>query len=195
MNIIYIRKSTNHQSYNRQLELLKNIEYEKRFIETDSGKNDERLEFNKMLDYIKKYHKKNPGEEIVVIAESLSRLSRKLSTVIETIELINNNGAVLKTLKENFDFRNNSATSKLLIAMIAAINQFEVEQLRERVAEGMKSTKKKIGRPSIPSMKTKRALEIYKNNTSNLSNIEIARLVGISERTMYRIIKKENEHG
>ena len=195
MNIIYIRKSTNHQSYNRQLELLKNIEYEKRFIETDSGKNDERLEFNKMLDYIKKYHKKNPDEEIVVIAESLSRLSRKLSTVIETIELINNNGAVLKTLKENFDFRNNSATSKLLIAMIAAINQFEVDQLRERVAEGMKSTKKKIGRPSTPSMKTKRALEIYKNNTSNLSNIEIARLVGISERTMYRIIKKENEHG
>lgn len=197
---IYIRKSTNHQSYERQLQLFKDYKYiledgrmnsdlgvVRIYTETISGKSDidERKELTRMISYIKELKKDNPDEQITVISESMNRLSRNLIGVLQVIELINNEGAVLKTLKEGFDFRSNSATSRLLVSLIAAVNQFEVEQLRERVSEGMKATKKKIGRPKVPSKKVSAALEVLNNNVNNLTVEQIADAFGISKRTLY----------
>ena len=197
---IYIRKSTNHQSYERQLQLFKDYKYiledgrvnsdlgvVRIYTETISGKSDidERKELTRMISYIKELKKDNPDEQIAVISESMNRLSRNLIGVLQVIELINNEGAVLKTLKEGFDFRSNSATSRLLVSLIAAVNQFEVEQLRERVSEGMKATKKKIGRPKVPSKKVSAALEVFNNNVNNLTVEQIADAFGISKRTLY----------
>ena len=197
---IYIRKSTNHQSYERQLQLFKDYKYiledgrvnsdlgvVRIYTETISGKSDidERKELTRMISYIKELKKDNPDEQIAVISESMNRLSRNLIGVLQVIELINNEGVVLKTLKEGFDFRSNSATSRLLVSLIAAVNQFEVEQLRERVSEGMKATKKKIGRPKVPSKKVSAALEVLNNNVNNLTVEQIADAFGISKRTLY----------
>lgn len=198
--LVYIRKSTNHQSYERQINLFKDYKYLLHdgnlnsemevvglYTESISGKKeiDERKEFTKMIEHIKELKRINPEEQIIVVSESMTRLSRTLIGVLQVIELINNEGAVLKTLKEGFDFRSNSATSRLLISLIAAINAFEVEQLKERTAEGLRATKKKLGRPKIPSKKVQSALEVLENNVNNLTVGQVADAFGISKRALY----------
>lgn len=204
---IYIRKSTNHQSFQRQIQLFKEYRYllddgtlnkdigvVGLYTESISGRKDvdDRKELSKLIKYIDETKQINPNEQITVICESLSRLSRTLIGVLDVIGMINNAGAVLKTLKEGFDFRSDSATSRLLISLIAAVNQFEVEVLRERVSEGMRATKKKIGRPRVPSKKVKAALEVMDNNVNNLSVEQIASAFGVSKRTLYYAKKTQN---
>lgn len=204
---IYIRKSSNHQSFARQIQLFKDYKYllddgkpnveigvHSIYTESISGRKelDDRKALQKMIQEIRAIKEEYPDEQIFVVSEAMTRLARTLLGVLEVIELINNEGAILKTLKEGFDFRSNSATSKLLITVIAAVNQFEVDQLKERVAEGMKATKKKIGRPTIPSKKVLAALDVVRNNTNHLSIQQIADAFGISKRTLYYAIKKNN---
>ena len=148
---IYIRKSSNHQSFARQIQLFKDYKYllddgkpnveigvHSIYTESISGRKelDDRKALQKMIQEIRAIKEEYPDEQIFVVSEAMTRLARTLLGVLEVIELINNEGAILKTLKEGFDFRSNSATSKLLITVIAAVNQFEVDQLKERVAEG-----------------------------------------------------------
>ena len=69
--IAYVRVSTIEQNEARQVEELKKHDIQKWFIEKVSGKNTDRPELQKMLDYIRE------GDTVYV--HDLSRLSRSTS--------------------------------------------------------------------------------------------------------------------
>ena len=95
MNIGYVRVSTIDQNEARQVEALKQYKIDKWFTEKVSGKNMERSELKRMLDFCRE------GDAVYVM--DWSRLSRSLKDLLGIIELLDKKHVRLISLKENFD--------------------------------------------------------------------------------------------
>ena len=93
--IAYVRVSTIEQNEARQVEELKKHDIQKWFIEKVSGKNTDRPELQKMLDYIRE------GDTVYV--HDLSRLSRSTSDLFKLVEFFDKKKVELVTNKENID--------------------------------------------------------------------------------------------
>lgn len=68
-----------------------------------------------------------------VIVNDLSRIGRKMSDVIEFIDLIKSKNVEFHSIKEGIN--NVSNVGGLIINILSSINQFEVEMLRNRISE------------------------------------------------------------
>lgn len=114
-NIAYVRVSTAEQNEQRQIEALKRHNIDKWFIEKVSGKDTNRSKLKDMLDYIR--------EDDTVYIHDFSRLARSTKDLLEIVELLNAKKVHLVSNKENLD--TSTPTGKLMLTMIAAINEFE----------------------------------------------------------------------
>lgn len=134
-NIAYIRVSTIDQNTARQEEALKPYNIDKYFIEKVSGKNiKDRPELKKMLEYIR--------EGDVVYVESISRLGRSLSDLLELIDSFNNKGVNFCSIKEG-EINTTTPTGKLVYSIFGALSEFERSCIRERQREGIDLAKSK----------------------------------------------------
>ena len=132
-NIAYVRVSTLEQNTDRQCEGLKKYGIDKWFIDKCSGKNTDRPNLKAMLEYVR--------EDDTVYVHDFSRLARSTKDLLELVELLNSKGVHLVSNKENLDSR--TPTGKLMLTMIAAINEFERTNLLERQREGIAIAKEK----------------------------------------------------
>ena len=69
----------------------------------------------------------------------LSRLRRSLKQLIETVQTMQDKGIELKSLNENVDTR--AATGMLLFHIVAAIAQFERDNMIENTKAGMEAAR------------------------------------------------------
>lgn len=123
----YVRVSTVEQNEGRQLETMKKYDVEKVFSEKVSAKDANRAELNNILDFARE------GDTIVV--HDFSRLARSTKDLLEIVELLENKKVTLISAKENID--TSTATGKLMLTMIGAINEFERANMLERQKEGI----------------------------------------------------------
>lgn len=175
----YARVSTTEQILDRQLDMLSKYSVDRIYSEKMTGTRKDRPELQKMLDDLDK------GDTVVV--ESLSRLGRSTKNLIELMELFNDKGVNLVSLKENID--TTTPTGKLLFTLISAISQFERDCLAERTKEGLAAARargRKGGRPKKPSSTIEKAIKLY--NSKEYSIAEIKELTGVSRSTLYRYI-------
>lgn len=126
-NIAYVRVSTAEQNEGRQVEELKKHQIDKWFTEKVSGKNTNRPQLQAMLDYVR------DGDTVYI--HDFSRLARSTKDLLELVEQLRAKGVHLVSNKENLD--TGTPTGKLMLTMIAAINEFERENLLERQREGI----------------------------------------------------------
>lgn len=126
-NIAYVRVSTVEQNEARQVEALKAHNIDKWFTEKVSGKNMNRPQLEAMLDYVR--------EGDTVFIHDFSRLARSTKDLLAIVEQLQDKGVHLVSNKENLD--TSTPTGKLMLTMIAAINEFERENLLERQREGI----------------------------------------------------------
>ena len=132
-NIGYIRVSTIDQNEARQLEGLKKYNLDKIFIEKKSGKNTaERPKFMEMLEYAR--------EDDTIYILDFSRISRSTADLLKLLEELEVRKIKLVSLKENLD--TSTPTGKLMVTVIAAINQFLREITLENQREGIEIAKK-----------------------------------------------------
>ena len=115
MNIGYVRVSTVEQNEQRQIDGLNKYNIDKWFIEKVSAKDTNRPKLIEMLDYARE------GDTIYIW--DFSRLARSTKDLLELVDIINNKGITLVSVKENID--TSTATGKLMLTMIGAINEFE----------------------------------------------------------------------
>ena len=126
-NIAYVRVSTAEQNEGRQVEELKQHQIDKWFTEKVSGKDTNRPQLRAMLDYVRE------GDTVYI--HDFSRLARSTKDLLELVEFFQNKKVRLVSNKENLD--TSTSTGKLMLTMIAAINEFERENLLERQREGI----------------------------------------------------------
>ena len=182
MNIAYIRVSTIEQNESRQLEGLKKYNIDKIFEEKISAKNMSRPKLQEMLDFARE------GDSIYIW--DFSRLARSTKDLLEIVEKIKIKGINLISVKENLD--TNTATGKLMLTMIGAINEFERANLLERQKEGIIIAKQKgkykgrkeIGYPENWS-------EIYdKWKNREITANEAMKKLNLKRNTFYKLVNK-----
>ena len=121
-HIAYVRVSTAEQNEARQIEALKKHGIDKWFTEKVSGKNMNRPQLEAMLDYVRE------GDTVYI--HDFSRLARSTKDLLAIVEQLQDKNVHLVSNKENLD--TSTPTGKLMLTMIAAINEFERENLLER---------------------------------------------------------------
>lgn len=188
MKIAYVRVSTVEQNEERQVEALSTYGIEKWFVEKVSGKDTNRPKLQEMLNYIRE------GDTLYV--HDFSRLARSTADLMKIIDILKKKDVVLISNKENFD--TSTATGKLLLTMIAAINEFERENLLERQREGIAIAKAKgkyQGRKKITKTQLNdwEALYLKFQRDRNFSKSEFARRLKISRSTLERLLAEEEQ--
>lgn len=130
--VAYVRVSTAEQNEARQREALASQDIEKWFIKKVSAKDTARPEFQKMLDWVR--------ESDTIYIHDLSRIARSTKDLLELLDTLEEKGVALVSDKESID--TGTATGKLIITVIAAINEFERANLLERQREGIAIAKR-----------------------------------------------------
>lgn len=174
----YVRVSTAEQNEARQREALAVRGIDKWFIEKASGKNTDRPEFQKMLDWVRE------GDTIYI--HDLSRIARSTKDLLDLLDVLREKGVALVSDKESID--TSTATGKLLVTMVAAINEFERANLLERQREGIAIAKREgkyKGRKAVTVPDLPRRYERYQRR--EVSKAALARELGISRPTLDRL--------
>lgn len=182
-NIAYVRVSTAEQNEARQIEALKKHNIDKWFTEKVSGKNMNRPQLEAMLDYVRE------GDTVYI--HDFSRLARSTKDLLSIVEQLQKKKVCLVSNKENLD--TSTPTGKLMLTMIAAINEFERENLLERQREGIAIAKEqgkfKGGQVKKIDDKTFNAVyEQYKRR--ELTKGQMAQKLHISRPTLDKMLKE-----
>ena len=179
----YVRVSTAEQNEARQREALAVRGIDKWFIEKASGKNTDRPEFQKMLDWVRE------GDTIYI--HDLSRIARSTKDLLDLLDVLREKGVALVSGKESIG--TSTATGKLLVTMVAAINEFERANLLERQKEGIAIAKREgkyKGRKAVTVPDLPRHYERYQRR--EVSKAALARELGISRPTLDRLFSDYN---
>ena len=182
MRVAYVRVSTVEQNEARQLEALKKYDIEKWYTEKVSGKDTNRPKLQEMLDFVRE------GDTVYI--HDFSRLARSTKDLLEILEELTAKGVTLISNKENLD--TGTATGKLMLTVIAAINEFERQNLLERQREGIEIAKRegkfKGGQvKQIDDAAFNAAYEKYKNR--ELNKTQFAAALSISRPTLDKLLK------
>lgn len=180
--IAYVRVSTVEQNEARQLEALEKHGIDKWFKEKISGKDTNRPELQRMLEYVRE------GDTVYI--HDFSRLARSTKDLLEIVEFFKEKKVNLVSNKENLD--SSTSTGKLMLTMIAAINEFERQNLLERQLEGIaiaKAEGKYKGRAvkQIDEDTFNKAYAEYESRKINKT--ELAKKLNISRPTLDKLLK------
>ncbi|WYK04046.1 recombinase family protein [Cereibacter sphaeroides f. sp. denitrificans] len=130
------------------------------------------------MDYVRE------GDTLIVT--KLDRLARSVRHLGEIVDALEAKKVGLRVLDLGLDTSN--ATGKLMLNVLGAVAQFEREMMLERQREGIAKAKaegKYKGRKPTAQFKKAEALALL---TAGTPMREIARKLGISERSVYRVI-------
>ncbi|MDE6501881.1 MAG: recombinase family protein [Ruminococcus sp.] len=184
MKIAYLRVSTVEQNLERQVKALEVYKIDKWFSEKVSGKNTDRPKLKEMLEFVRE------GDTVYVM--DWSRLSRSTVDLLRIIEGLAHKKVKLVSIKENFD--TSTPTGRLMLNLIASINEFERQNLLERQREGIEIAKnqgKYIGRK--PNKYNEEQLRAIITGIANktITVTEASRRLGVTRATVYNILKKK----
>lgn len=184
MKFAYVRVSTEEQNEARQVEALKKHGIDRWFIEKVSGKNMERPELKNLLKTVQS------GDTVYI--HDFSRLARSTKDLLELVETFQKSGVHLVSNKENLD--TSTPTGKLMLTMIAAINEFERQNMLDRQHEGIEIAKAKgIYKGRKPIEYDARLFDILNKQVQEkvLTVSQAAAELGISRQKWYRIVEQQ----
>ena len=146
-----------------------------------SGTLASRPELDKALDRLDR------GDTFVVW--KLDRLGRNTKNVLEVIENLIERGVTFKSLTEQIDL-SAGPMGKAMLTILAAFAELERATMIERTRAGLEAAKAKGkvgGRPSAVDAKKLATIKKLVNSGDH-SRADIARMTGISQATLYRVI-------
>ena len=178
----YMRVSTLDQNLERQEKALYEQGVEHLFSEKLSGKNTERPQLKKMLDFVR--------EGDVLYIESISRLARSTKDLLNIVETLTSKGVGLVSLKEKID--TNTPQGRFVLTLFGALAELERESILERQREGLAIARQKGAKFGRPAAKTPEEFEAIVKRWKNgeILAVEAIKLLGMSKPTFYRKVKE-----
>ena len=178
----YIRVSAIDQNTERQEVALKELEVDKIFTEKLSGKNTNRPELHRMLDYVRE------GDTLYI--ESISRLARSTKDLLSLVQVLQEKGVDLVSLKENID--TTTPQGRFIFTIFGALSELERENILQRQREGIEIAKqngKVLGRPIIESPKDwDKIITLWKRG--EITAVESMKRLNLTKATFYRRVKQ-----
>ena len=184
MKVAYVRVSTAEQNEARQVEALQAHGIEKWFTEKISGKDANRPKLQEMLDFVRE------GDTIYI--HDFSRLARSTKDLLEIIEQLQAKKVNLVSNKEALD--TGTPTGKLMLTVIAAINEFERQNLLERQREGIEIAKRegKFRGGQVKQIEEAAFTAAYeKYQKREITKTEFAAMLKISRPTLDKLLKEK----
>ena len=183
MRVGYIRVSTVEQHEDRQVkDLTENAEVSKVFIDKLSGKDTNRPQLNVMIDYVRE------GDTVVV--SEYSRLARSTRDLIDIIEILQNKGVTVISMKEKLD--TSTPQGEFMLTVFAGIATLERKLMLQRQREGIaiaKANGKYKGRQSKQKPDDWESLKaLYMSRQISVS--EIAKRCDVSRPIVYKWLKE-----
>ncbi len=182
----YARVSSTTQTLEPQLEALNTHGCSTIYQEKLSGrKKENREQFQLLLDTV-------VGGDTIVITK-LDRMARNTKDALDIIEQLNEKKVSLVVLNLGGQVVDTStAIGKMLVTVLSAIAEFEVDLIKERQLEGIRLAKERGVYKGRPTKYTKdnpaiqKALELVKQrHITGMSMEQIAKGYGISRKTLY----------
>lgn len=179
LRVGYRRVSTVDQNAVRQLD---GVLVDKLFTDKASGKDVDRPELQKALDYVRE------GDTLVV--HSMDRLARNLDDLRRTVRGLTDKGVRVEFVKEAQTFTGeDNPMSNLMLSLLGAVAEFErsliLERQREGIALAKAAGKYKGGQPKLSDVQ---AAELAGRKRAGESVAALARDYGVSRQTVYRYL-------
>lgn len=178
MRVGYTRVSSTEQNTARQD--LPNVE--KLFTDKASGGSTDRPALKSMIEFVRE------GDTVVVW--SIDRFARSLIDLQTLVAELNAKGVAVEFISENlvFSAATDDPFARLQMQLMGAFAEFERTLIRKRQAEGIAKAKTqgvyKGRKPSIDRD------EIAQRHANGENPTSIARQMGISRPSVYRIVKE-----
>ncbi len=183
----YARVSTHSQHEDSQVDELTAAGCEKIFTDKASGKLARRPQLDACLDYLR------PGDTLVITR--LSRAMRSLKHMLDLAHKLDERGIHLIVIKQQID--TTSPPGRLVFHILAAIDEFQRELIIEGTHEGLAAARAR-GRTGgrkrkLSDDQVRLAGQLYDGRQHTVK--QIASMLGVDERTVYRELARERERG
>src|SRR5690242_7097882 len=176
----YARVSTQGQNLDRQLAALESAGCQRIFSDKKSGKNAEREELQKALDYLR------PNDTLIV--PSLDRLGRSIKDLIDIVGALREEGIGFRSLHESLD--TTTPGGRLVFHVFAALAEFIRELIVQGTHEGLAAARargERLGRPpAMTEEQIRHARAMLADPEASITSI--AKLLGVSRMTIYKYV-------
>lgn len=180
MKIGYARVSTDDQTLDIQIDLLKRAGCKKIFEEKQSGVGRDRPQLSQMIASLKK------GD--VVVVHRLDRLARSTRLLLETIDAIASAGAKFLSLSEPWA-DTTSPAGRMVMTVLAGMAEFERALINSRTSAGRSAARSRgvvFGRPrKLTDSQKKLIMRLLKEGQPVK---DVASTFGVHTSTIYRLI-------
>ena len=181
MKIGYIRVSTEEQNTARQEVLLRELGVDEVFIDKASGKNADRPELTRMMNYVRR------GDTVIV--ESISRFARNTRDLLDLVERLTEKQVEFVSRKEAID--TTTPTGKFMLTVFAAVAELEREYILQRQREGIAIAKqqgKYRGRPPKAYPDFERIAARWQKG--EITAVQAMKQLGMSKTRFYERVKQ-----
>ena len=183
MKIFYARCSTVEQNEARQLQTAQEIGADKTFLDKASGKNTERPELKKMLDFVR--------EGDTLYCSDFSRLARNTRDLLSIVEQLQAKGVHFISMKESLD--TGTPQGRFMLTVFGAMAELEREAILQRQKEGIaiaKAAGKYKGRQkqSIDTARFKAVCARWR--AGEITAVKAMELTGLKANTFYRRVNE-----
>ena len=185
MKIGYIRISSADQNTARQEVLMNELGVEQVYIDRMSGKNTDRPELKKMMNYVR--------EGDVVIVESISRFARNTKDLLELVEKLTEKQVEFISKKEAID--TTTPAGKFMLTIFGAVAELEREYILQRQKEGIAVAKQNRvykGRKPIEHPKFQEIVSLWRNG--DITAVEAMKRLNMKPSTFYRKVKNTHKN-
>lgn len=160
---------------------MQDLEVDDVYIDRMSGKNANRPELQRMMDFVRK------GDTVVV--ESVSRFARNTRDLLDLVEKLTEKGVEFVSKKESID--TTTPTGKFMLTVFGAVAELEREYILQRQKEGIAVAKqngvykgrKPIVRPEFASV-----VALWQNG--QITAVEAMKRLDMKPSTFYRKVKE-----
>lgn len=151
------------------------------YIDKASGKNAQRPELQKMMEYVRK------GDTVVV--ESISRFARNTRDLLELVEQLTAKQVEFVSQKEAID--TTTPTGKFMLTIFGAVAELEREYILQRQQEGIAIAKANgiyKGRKPIQRPNFDQVVSLWRQG--EITAVEAMKRLDLKPSTFYRKVKE-----